>query len=363
MGRFYKATAGKFIEDKMFQLDTDMMMKATQKVDSDMRSVGETGDTAMEGLDIAGLNEDDPIIRARIKEHEDAITGVNQLMYEDSIGYKKHGVTMRGISRGISKDISTGVLGTAKKNLTYSKEMEATMAKRKDVSGERQALYNKATLHDYKKAGGAGELKDIREFKQDVGDDIGDTTQFIKDGLSQIEYLTKKKGNGTDVQGGYWKTSVGGKDAIGYTTTNQTEVTTERIMTSFNGMLDAKNFDEYKTKDYETQIRLGEIEAPEDPEEQVDYIKQLVSDDRAEIINAAIGMKAGTKGHKQANVKGMPGGYGGSGGPGAKDKIVGLEIDDASNTVVPKASIAKTKVIDSLSRLFELIPYYLQLLP
>jgi len=140
MSRFYKATGGQYIDDKMFQLDTDVMMKATEKVDKDMTKVYDDALGLKEKLKIKAMESDDPEVRARYEHFNEVVDRATEAMDSDPLAYKKHLLELRGASRELQTDLSTGVLGSAQTQYeafdTYSKSLDSNTK----ISGERRDL-------------------------------------------------------------------------------------------------------------------------------------------------------------------------------------------------------------------------------
>jgi hypothetical protein len=147
MSRFYKATAGKFIDNKMFELDANAMMKATETVDQNITDVYDQQEKGLASLKSESLDIDDPAVRERLLFHQGKIDAVDQAMNEDILGYKKHGVTMRGISRGISSDLNTGVFSATEGNLADHKEIMAEIDKDKNLTNEQKSLEKECLPH------------------------------------------------------------------------------------------------------------------------------------------------------------------------------------------------------------------------
>jgi hypothetical protein len=142
-----------------------------------------------------------------------------------------------------------------------------------------------------------GQYNDIRNFQSTPKEDIGPKGEFLANILKPINYHTKMV-NGKPVGGYYISDESKGPNAIQTVTTNQIEITGERVADVIRLGLDDANYTQYRLEDLQVQRDLGQFEPQFDPvtgEELTD--EQIVENEVQEMITAGKNMKAGEKGH------------------------------------------------------------------
>ena len=109
MGRFYKATPGQFIDNKMFETPFNEIATTIGKIDKD---ISENEETALALHDTLKLNsikgEDTEAARQKIKGYSDQIESITKELHSDPLKFRQKSSKIRELSRAIKNDWETG---------------------------------------------------------------------------------------------------------------------------------------------------------------------------------------------------------------------------------------------------------------
>jgi len=353
MGRFYKATPGKFIDDKMFQLNPETMMKAISTVDKNITSVYEMGDKSTDLLKSDSLNVDDKAVRDRIRYHQGKVDAVGEAMNNDILGYKKHGATMRGISRDISSDLNSGIFSATEGNLKDYNEWKLEVDKDDSLTPDERELKKDYSLFMFEQGGGTaydqetGASRNFLDSEQQFGGDIEDEDKYITNILTNFDYdITelRKKGIGISSATPF---KYDGANAVKTIVNTEMERSDADVRGYVTNSLDSMNYQEGRTKMHEANIRMGREELQVDPlsgkelnvEESAEKLGQ---DDYNSLVEATIRKGVKKRGDIRVSYSGIGGSGGSSGAP--------VKAENVINTFEDNIPEVKARTSESTSR-------------
>lgn len=302
MGRFYKATPGTFVDDKMFDLPFAEMAAVMGGVDKNIDEAHDKGQGIIDQLQSDKLGSDDSEVAARYQYFEDVAQRAAEVMDKNPLDYRKQIGNLRRTSRELSTDMKTGVIGRAQEQYDDFNAIKASLAERKDISQETKDLYEDYLLKVYgsldfdKKTGNFNKIKDgVLNLKSG----ILDGNKFIDEIGNKMDYHAKGPGGGVSTG------NLRGADGkvVFTSTTNQQERTPERVRMQIEGELEARGYKEEREQFYMIQAAVsgpqyneqGEIMSP----------RELAEEDQKNLIERGVNKLAGVKGHRGVTVKGL----------------------------------------------------------
>ena len=170
MGRFFKTSVPEFVQDKMFQLPTELMMHALEKADKNVDESLEKIDAFGGLLDIENLKSDNPQVNERLKGYRGQMDELSGKINKSPLDYRKYRTQISGLSKEIDQDLQRGLLGNAQDNFTKYNEEIARVDKMTGVGNERKQLYKDAVKRKYELAGSLGQEGDQYN---DISDSFG----------------------------------------------------------------------------------------------------------------------------------------------------------------------------------------------
>lgn len=108
MGRFYKATPGQFIDNKMYETPFAEMALVIGKADADIEKNEDEVLALQDTLKLQSLKADSPEAKAKIAEYEAQIGELVQGIYDEPLKYRRKTADIRNLSRTIQKDFESG---------------------------------------------------------------------------------------------------------------------------------------------------------------------------------------------------------------------------------------------------------------
>ena len=193
MGRGFKSAPGTFVENAMFKLPADIMMKTLGKIDE---SIDENLDTAQlygDKLDeIKAMQIDNPAVNEAINSLNTEMDDLTQSVLDDPAGHRKLTGKFRSLSRKIDKSLNRGMLGAAQGNMTKSEELDKELDSKANILGLEQIdLIKKSRSQGYSNQGGLnfqedGTYNDIANF-QGAGVQKVDDKTIISDVITGFE--------------------------------------------------------------------------------------------------------------------------------------------------------------------------------
>ena len=206
MGRGFKSAPGTFVENAMFKLPADIMMKTLGKIDE---SIDENLDTAQlygDKLDeIKAMQIDNPAVNERVNSLNSEMDELTQSVLDDPAGHRKLTGKFRGLSRKIDKDLKRGMLGAAQGNSTKVGELDKQLDSQSKLFGTKQVeLIKRARNQGYESEGGLnyqedGSYNDIANF-QGAGVERVEDSSVIDNVIKGFE---KTSTSDTRVKGNY----------------------------------------------------------------------------------------------------------------------------------------------------------------
>ena len=108
MGRFYESTAGRFIDDKMFEAPSQLMAQAIASKDKQVDSYIDKVDAFDPLLKIDALEQDTPRGREIIAQYHKRMNEITDAIQKNPLSFGKYGRDIKSLGRDIDSDFSSG---------------------------------------------------------------------------------------------------------------------------------------------------------------------------------------------------------------------------------------------------------------
>jgi len=339
MGRFYKATPGQFIEDKMFQVPFKEIAAVIGNIDKNIDETYDEGREIQNSLDSEKLDIDDPAVSARYQHYDNLAEQSAIAMDKDPLSFRKQIGKLRRTSRELATEMKTGVIGRAEEQHTDYSKITADTKERKDLKQETKDLYDKVLLEDY---GGlqynskTGDYRKVKDYERDLIPEIVDENAFINEVANGFEFHSQGGG-------GSWVSKIKGidSDVIKTSTTNKTVRSATRVRNVMKSSLAAVNYRGSREQFYEMQQDLGELEPTYNEEGVLQTPEDLAIKDETSLIERAVDKIEGKRGHTNVSVKSV------SSVRGSDDPSKIYDIDKKVNNIGDSKTQAETKAINT----------------
>ena len=97
MGRFYKATPARFIDDTMYETPFNEIAATTMALDKNIDEVYDTLDEQSELVKAERLKTDDDEVKAKLDYYNNKIDSMTQAMNTDVLSFSKQRPKMRSL--------------------------------------------------------------------------------------------------------------------------------------------------------------------------------------------------------------------------------------------------------------------------
>lgn len=112
MGQFYESTAGRFVDDKMFQAPHQLMQAIIQNKDKAVDTEIASAVSLYDKLSADVLQQDNPRAKEVIGGYENKINDIVSQIQKNPLEYNKYSRDVRMMGRDIHKDWTLGEIGT-----------------------------------------------------------------------------------------------------------------------------------------------------------------------------------------------------------------------------------------------------------
>jgi hypothetical protein len=302
MGRFYKATSGNFVEDKMFKIPFQEMAAVMGGVDKNIDEAYDQGQEIADTLDSEKLDVDDAGVMARYKYYDDIANAAAADMDKNPLNYRKHVGKLRQASRELSTEMKTGEIGRAQEQFEEFKAIGGELDKRKDLSQEKKDVYKDYLMQQYGSLGYNAETgghNKIRDNELNLKGGILNEETFMKEVGSTLKAQSQGRGKAeiTNVPG------IDG-EVIKTTTSSVNTISADRVQTAMQGALAARDFRGEREQFYEMKQTIGENGPLDYNDEGVLLSPQdLALRDENELIERGINNLTSRTGHVNETLK------------------------------------------------------------
>jgi len=354
MGRFYKATPGNFIDNKMYETPFEEIAGTIGQIDKNITETYDEGRNILDASESQKLESDDPAVTARFGKYSDIVEQSTIAMDKNPLDFVKHNGKLRKASRDLSTDMKTGIIGRAQEQFeTYNKET-AELDARTDLTQTTKDLKKSHILAQYKKAGSlnynqeTGAFNKISTFNSDLVGEIVDEDAY----LTKVDkgFQFQSEGGGSSRVG---KVAGSNDDMLITSSSNRTTRSAARVQSYLEKDLDSKDYVKSRRQIHQMEMdmngpskKLNKDGTPMTPQ-------QLAEQDKRDLVAKGVEKLTGSRGAYKTSASGLPGaGTNKKKSTGRVD--TGTDIDDTSSTVMPAETIVKTKSKDTkLQRIFD----------